>query len=282
MNRIDLTNPDGFALSDGTLAGVAELAQAAAVPAELETGKVYTIGSGQQQKLIDLTGDQYRDRPARTTGTVQVSDVDSLHHYWQIFADDRAQVYADRDAQRLIAVLDHADSMSTDWGKHRIVLQLRQSEAWAAWAGRDNKLTAQADFAEFLEDNRADIFDPASADLLEIAQSLQATTNASFKSGYKLVNGQKQLTYTETVSATAGENGTLAIPEVFTLRLPVYRGADVADEVIARLRYRIGNGQLVIGFKLYRPADVVDAAFNGVVQLVAEKIGRPVLRGTPA
>lgn len=278
-SRIDLTDVQ---LSEATLAAAAELGQAAGAPAALEIGKVYSLGTGHNHQLIDLTTDQYRDRPKHTAGTVQVDDVDSLHRYWQIFADDRAQVYANREQLRLIAVLDHADAEGTDWGKHRIHLPIKHSEAWAAWVGRDGRLSSQAEFAEFLEDNRADIFAPPSADLLEVAQSLQATTNASFKSGFKLVNGQRQLTYTEQVSATAGENGTLEIPTEFTLRLPVFRGTPVADELVARLRYRVADGRLAIGYKLNRPAEVVDAAFNGVIDAVTELIGRPVLRGTPA
>lgn len=278
-SRIDLTDVQ---LSEATLAAAAELGQAAGAPAELEIGKVYSLGIGTNHRLIDLTTDQYRDRPKRTAGDVVVDDVDSLHRYWQIFAGTQAQVYASREQLRLVAVLDHPDELDTDWADHRIILPLKHSEAWTAWKTRDNHLSSQADFAEFLEDNRADIFAPPSADLLEVAQSLQATTSASFKSGYKLVNGQRQLTYTEQVNATAGENGTLEIPAEFTLRLPVFRGAPVADELVARLRYRVADGRLAIGYKLNRPAEVVDAAFNGVIDAVTELIGRPVLRGTPA
>jgi uncharacterized protein YfdQ (DUF2303 family) len=144
------------------------------------------------------------------------------------------------------------------------------------------RLSDQLQQLVFIEDHRADIQSPPAADLLELAQTFQATTKVSFKSGSVLKSGQRQLQYVEETQASAGQKGNISIPDEFQLALRVYEGAEVADAVTARLRYRIdGDGRLGLMFVLDQLPDVVNAAFEGVIAQLDEQVGVPIMRGVP-
>lgn len=115
-----------------------------------------------------------------------------------------------------------------------------------------------------------------------IAQSIQATTKCDFESGILLANGQRRLSYLETTTARAGGKGDLEIPAQITLGIPVFVGAEAAEQMTARFRYRITNGRLVLRYKLDRPEDAAAEAFAAIVHAVDEHVGVPIMRGTPA
>lgn len=261
---------------------VANLAAQGAGPHHLEPGGYYAFQLGDRVHEVDLTGDRFADIPRRKTGLTTVRDVDSFAAYYAKHHDDASEVYADRDRLTITAVLDAHSADHPAWQEHRLTLALRHSKAWAAWAAFDGKLVEQEAFAEHLEDNRVDIAAPPAADMLEIAQSIQASTKAEFKSAKILASGARTLQYAEDVNARAGATGELTIPAGFVLRLPVFDGATFADEVTARFRYRISSGKLLLGYRLDRPADVVAAAFASVVQELGEACSATVLAGTPA
>jgi uncharacterized protein YfdQ (DUF2303 family) len=274
--------------------------RASAEAEELELGKYWIVPTRDGIEQIDLTGDAHRDYPRRIRQTVHLTHVDSLTAYWDKHSDTASEVYADRTKRTITAILDaHHPSydspngvVPTDanerprWQTHRAVLTLTYSDPIKAWLDSNNSLFTQSAFAEFVEDWMGYITDPEAADLVEMAQSFQATTKANFKSAFKLINGQRQLEYTEQIDATSSVKGaTIAVPTSITLRLPVWRGANTNEDFTARLRYRVnhnGPGQLGIGYKLDRVAETLDAAFEAEIAHVEEHVGRPVLRGTPA
>lgn len=251
-------------------------------PAEVEPGKFYVFRTPDGIRQLDLTGDQYRDTPARKQGITTVRDADSFAGYWGKHSDDNSEVYADADQLRVTAVLDADTATAARWGGHRLVLSLRETEAWQAWLALDGKLIEQQQFAEFVEDHLPEILEPAAAEMLEIAQSISGTVKAEFASGTRLATGQRQLSYVETVTAKAGQKGTLTIPETFVVGLLPFEGLTKGYQFTARLRYRINGSDLTIGYKLDRPGDVRDKAFADIVTAVGEQIATPILNGTPA
>jgi uncharacterized protein YfdQ (DUF2303 family) len=273
--------------TDSTVDAIASLARDAAEAEELTPGEFYAFRLGNQVHTIDLTGDEYRDAPRRRTGTTTVRDVPSFLALWGKFADGDSEVYANRDTRAIIAILNaHRDSTIVDgarFGDHRIILQLKHSEAFTAWNTINSRAMSQTAFAEFIEDHRSDVRTPTAADLLELAQDFQATSKVTFRSGTALKSGQRTLNYVEQIDATAGKNGQLEIPDELQLALPVFEGAQVADQVTARLRYRIdGDGRLALTVVLDQLTDVINAAFEGVIVEIAAGVAVPILRGTPA
>jgi len=271
------------AKSDGVQA-VIDVAQAATAPRTLALGEyhVLALGDGKHQ-TIDLTGDQYRDTPKRKRGEITVRDATSFLDYFGKHSDDGSEIYADVEALRVTAVLDahQADPGGARWGGHRLVLALRKTPSWLAWADKDGALLEQKAFAEFVEDNLVDIVAPSGATILEIAESFHATSKTAFTSGTRLANGDTKLAFSDETTAKAGRKGDITIPSVIKLGLRPFEGSD-PYELTARFRYRLEKDELRLGFRLDRPADVLTAAFADVRTALAAAVVQPVLNGTPA
>lgn len=270
---------------------IADLARAGVEPRALKLGQFHVVQGGAGEVVqLDLTGDRYRNNPGRLAAAVALTHTDSLLAYWDKHHDEESECYADRDKRTITAVLDahQGADQPTDqrarWQTHRATMTLTYSEALTAWLSHNGKLMGQVEFAEFCEDWMSVIVEPDAADLVEMAQQFQATTKASFKSGYKLSNGQRVLEYTETIDASV-KGDSIAVPTGIVLSMPIWRGANAREDMTARIRFRVnhgGPGQLGIGYKLDAPTEVVDTAFEAEVDRVEQHIGRPVLRGTPA
>ncbi|WNI15555.1 DUF2303 family protein [Actinacidiphila sp. ITFR-21] len=268
------------ATGDGVQA-IITTAQQAAAPAELTIGKVYAVRTSTGVERIDLTGEQYRDLPSRKTGTTTVRDAISFDAYWSKHATDDSEIYADADQLSVTAVLDAHSETAANWSGHRLHLRLRETDAWKAWTALDGKLLDQEQFAEHIEDRLPEILEPAAADMLEIAQSISGTVKADFAYGTRLATGARQFQYTETVTAKAGQKGTLTIPETFVVGLIPFEGSE-GYRLTARLRFKIEGSSLRIGYRLQQPGDLRRTAFADVVKTIAEQIETPILNGTPA
>lgn len=235
--------------------------------------------------LADAIYNKYRETPVRKQATVKVLDGASFIEYYNLFSDPNSRVFADETASRVLAILDYHGA-GTDggprWGEHRIQLDLRLSEEWLVWNGRngqENKFT-QMEFAEFIEDNTPDITTPDAATMLEMARTLEAKTEADFSSAIRLNNGQVQFTYSETVKGTYG-SGKVEIPEEFLISIPVYVGSPRIS-IRARLRYRINSGKLAIWYDLLRVGEIERKAFMTVLQEIKDGLKVGIINGSPA
>jgi uncharacterized protein YfdQ (DUF2303 family) len=261
---------------------IVEVATAAAQPWPLGDGR-YAIAmpQGGSVKVID-PDESLQPSPTRKSGTAYVLDVDSLAFLWDKQALPESELFADPKAFTITAVLN-ADQGAGDFAgfrDHRIHLQCVTTPAWKAWTALDGQLLSQDVFAEHLEDRLIDIARPSGAEMLELAQSFEASTKVEFKSAAVISSGQRQLLYEETTAARAGQKGSIDIPHTFDLGLKPFEGSD-AYKVTARFRYRIRDGHLQIGYKLERPEDVLRAAFDDVRTAASEACDRAVLVGTP-
>ncbi len=190
-------------------------------------------------------------------------------------------MYADVEKLSVTAVLDAHTDNTPRFGGHRLVLALRQTKAWGDWLRHDGKLLDQDTFANFLEDQLPYLETPDAATMLEIAQSIKATTKAEFQSSSRLTSGERKFVFTEDTKASAGSKGDLGIPEVFTIAIPPFENAN-AYRMTARFKYRIDRGTLLLGYKLEQPEERARAAFTDVLKSIGEGITTPILNGTPA
>ncbi|GAA3717973.1 DUF2303 family protein [Streptomyces tremellae] len=261
---------------------IIDAALRSAEPAELTPGKVYAFHTPRGIERVDLTGDEYRNAPARKTGTTIVRDAGSWLAYYEKHHDQQSEVYRDVEALNITAVLDAHTGDAPRFGRHRVTLALRTTKSWQAWAQRDGKWMDQEQFAAFLEERLPDLVTPDAATMLEIAQSIQGSTKAQFQSGTRLATGERKFSYVEDTTAKAGARGELTIPEVFTLGVIPFEGAD-RYSMTARFRYRIERGgELRLGYHLEQPEDRLAAAFAEVADTIANAIDEPVMNGTPA
>lgn len=268
-------SPDKKVTENGV---IANLAHRAAGPTQLDIGQVFLLPNGQ---VVDtLESELLRaDRPRRRRGSVDVYDVDSLLRLvTDLGAEHGAvRIYGAPGAMQFVAVLNDDDGQA-GWADHRIVLQVRRTPEWQRW--RDHQgLGDQASFAEHIERCRADIVAPPAADMLEIAQSFQATIDASFRGGARLKDGARQIGYVESVNATAGQEGHLVVPDAMSLRLRLFEGGGLA-EIEAPIRFRIRSGALSIGYELHGVEEAERVQFDAMRAIIEAEAGVPVVLGS--
>lgn len=253
---------------------IIETAQLAVEPTRLEPGQVYLVmGEDGNQRVVDTL--KYSEHPARTIADREVRDIRSFLTYLDKHSvEGQTEVYADPTTSKIVAVIDAHGPAGTHAGNqaHVLSLGLVHTNPWLKWKALDGKELTQLQFANFIEENAADIMDPTPATMLELAQHFQGATKVDWKSGQRLANGQVQLGYEETVEARAGQKGDLEIPAEFAIVLRPYVGGE-PYKVRARFRYRLAGGNVHMTYLLDRPEAVLENAFQDIVNVL--QIGIP-------
>lgn len=221
------------------------------------------------------------DEPPRRTGTVKLNDDGGFLEYWARQSDQGSYIYGSLQPAQFVAVLNEQQPNKPDWRDHRAVLTLTHSQEWNTWSGMNRKsFDGNEAFATWLEDNLVDITAPDPAKFMDIALNFKVQQGQTFSKAVNLDNGMIDLTYANTVEASAGA-GKVSIPGTFTIRVPVWSGLDaVAYEVTARFRFTLLNGALKIRYELIRPHKVVEQAFKDCLTKIETQAKTKVLFGS--
>lgn len=265
--------------------------ETAAVLTELTAAAIAPVSVGDHHYLVLPPGYEHRDiteavvktksAPARKSGTTHVHDVASLLQLCtdrkQENADATGYLYADIGRRSITAVWnDQRQAHTPGWRDHRAVFTAELTPEFKRWLEQDRKAMSQEAFAEFIEDNAADL--PDAQLLLEVAGTLSAKTDVQFRSARRLDNGQVQLGYVETINTSAGTEGQLTVPKIFAVGVRIFKAGN-GYLINARLKYRLTQGAVKFWYELDRPERAVELAFEGYVTEVREKSGFAVLLG---
>jgi uncharacterized protein YfdQ (DUF2303 family) len=283
MNSGSRDEPQQIQYSPSGIADAANLGREAersrGVPFEdVQSGLIARVlDRDERVEVVDL--EHTLGAPHHAHGEASIYDPTDFVSYVTRLAGKGTTLWADPDHHKITAIYDdHAAEDAPGWRRHRAVLCLRTDEEWSAWCDKDGKLGPQEWFAEFIEDHAASVVTPDAATMLEIATTFQAVRNASFERGTRLQSGDVQLRWAETTTASAGAKGHLEIPERFTVKLAPYLGVTPV-ELPARLRWRIRDGHLAIGYKLHRPDLAIREAFDRIRAQVAQNVKVPIHLG---
>lgn len=231
-------------------------------------------------QLSKLWDEALLPNPRRTKRVTKVDDIASFALYWQKYAMENSLIFASADAATITGIIDadvpHGDAM---WGSHRVELALVPSPEYVLWCGENGTAMKQDAFALFIEDNAPDILKPAPAAMVEMARTLEGTSESKFTGAVREKDGSHRMKFETVVDMRAGEKGELRIPDSFTLSIPIFaHGPRTAVE--ARLRYRVGpGGGCQMWYSLYRIEAAREKAFDEIVSAVRAETAAPVLLG---
>lgn len=257
--------------------------------------------------------DLYRQYPLARKGTVRLTTLDSFIAVVKRFSFETSAIFACDDMAKpsLTAIFDyHPDN---GWaaetespppmiqnGHHRASYAFPLSPEWQAWIGMDAKPMGMVEFARFLEDHIVDVsadpiekFGAASqafvkanrgnlatpTKLIEISRGLQIYESSVIKEAKNLSTGEAQFTFDS--QHTDGDGKPLVLPNMFSIVLPVFRGASDPFRLVARFRYRKTGEGLKFWYELWRPDLVFDTAFQESIAAVGSETGLPVYIGAP-
>jgi len=186
----------------------------------------------------------------------------------------KTTIFANPQTAALKAIIDYHTNVWPDHCHHAIEFAVPRSEQWNRWSSIDGKALPQIAFAEFIEENTADIVEPAAATFLDLVTGLQAKKAVSFESGVRLQDGSNQLVFAESIEAKG--RGTMTIPSEFAIGVPVFLNGE-AYKVKCLLRYRIHEGALTFTVKIHRRQFLEHTAFGDVCEVVAAGTELPVM-----
>jgi uncharacterized protein YfdQ (DUF2303 family) len=276
-----------FSAQLGTTAGagsaaVIEVAQQAVEPKILDRDETYAFLNA-DGAVVPASLERFRDRPDRRRGIYAPATVESFIDYVKKNEIAGTSVWVHPTEGRIRAVIDdHESQYAPGWGQHRAHLDLVPTPEWEFWMARNGELLAQDAFASHIEEGVRQIVNPNAADMLEIAQSFHAATDAKFRSRIVLASGEVRMAYDETIDAQAGKEGHIAIPQEFELAIAPFIGEE-PYKVMARFRYRVRGGTLQLGYSLIEPDLVVRDSLQRIHTRLSEEFGESgVFVGEPA
>ena len=224
-----------------------------------------------------------RAAPSIKRGLLKVHTPEALSTYAERHIDhDGTTIWAEIDHGRITVVLnDHYhEDPAPGWADHQVSLQLRRSEEWKAWTDIDGEWHTQEELALFLEEHLGDITDPDGSTLLEVTQTFNATSEATFTSTKRLADGTQQLVWNEDVQVSAGRAQHTAIPTDLTVALRPWVGVDPVA-VAGKFRFRISSGSLRLRVDLLRVAEASREAVDQAAIEVGDRLNLPIIEGTP-
>lgn len=237
--------------------------------------------------------------PKLVTQHVRMQTAESLSDYLNRFQNEDSVLFADIATDTIAAIVDYHGAPSGNvptketkpvegpvdsrgaarLGLHRATLVLPKSLEWQTWNKASGTLMSHLAFASFLEENSIDIKNPVGADLLELCRDLQVLNNVTFggtvrDGDYTTVNYAKE--------SDAAAKGGVQLPQSILLSIPVYFGEQPVP-IMAFMRRKIDDGDLLLGIQLSRAENVRQMEFHRIVDAVTSNVNHlTTVYGTPA
>ncbi len=209
--------------------------------------------------------------PTLTRQAVTLQTLDSLVDYCNRYKGENTVLFADIDANSIVAVIDYHAPEKAAHAAHRGSLKLAFSTEWTEWSRISGRLMEQLEFARFIEENGADVAAPIGAELLECVRDLQAHRKVNFIKAVRTSSENENFEWSEETEAKSRKGG-IEVPTKFQLSIPVYFGEPDAD-LFAFLRWKLGDGNLTLGIQLHRVEHVRQAIFKQIVMAAAGRTG---------
>jgi uncharacterized protein YfdQ (DUF2303 family) len=227
---------------------------------------------------IDEAIEKAQSNPNRKKGTKVLLDIDSMVVYAeQQDAQHNGYILCDPDAPSITAVFND-DLSIPGWRDHKAVFKPEKTPEFARWMAKNGQQMGQTEFAEFIEDNLADVPGQEGVDLLNMATTIAASSAINFSSAKRLQDGQTQLVYNEVIDAKAGADGSMKIPQKFSIGVRIFKNGE-GYKLTARLKYRLHSGNVKFWYELERPERAIEDAFAAYIAVLREKTTYTVLLG---
>jgi len=272
------------------------------------------------QPALDLI-DKYTPRPAplRTKGMAKIESLGSFIAHVERFKREETALFIRREPPQIEAVYDYDQTAEPAYREHRASFDFKPTVAWRAWKDAHGQALSQSQFAEFLEEQGADLIDPDK--LPEDSAALASVREAELSVGAKCVHpqgireltrgleyhvrcaradltnlrdGTRKVKFEEKLESKEGSElqipGLFAIAvELFDARLPDSEGVVKASRYVLPVRLRVrpgrtndGEGAGLVWTLLLCGVDrCVDMALSEAAERVTKDTGCPLFWGSP-
>lgn len=239
-------------------------------------------GDGLTSRVVDVRHDAPEAFPPRTVDNRIVTDTASLlaEVDRRPLLDGQSTVWGNRKTGEITVVYDELKQDADDNYTHRrdrLTLRFVPDPDWATLRKvADGAFHGQDEFGDLIESAGHLITSHPAAELMEIIDSIRASSKGAFESKIRRDTGAQHLTYSEEVSVKAGSSSrALEVPREITLTARPFEDYPEVS-VTCWLRLRINSGQLHLGLFPQPYEHLVRAAWNQVTEGLSDKLGVPV------
>lgn len=257
---------------------VVEVTRAGMFAQEVNPGEIYLVRDADgDTSVVDL--DRYLTVPRGYRAFDRTVDTpEDFIEFLKAHNLGDAEIWAHlNDTRSAITVTAWLDANTHR--RQQISLRFATTQRWREWQNIDGGFYEQAPFAEFIESHASDIQTPDAATMLEVAQSLRASTSTAFESSQKLSNGETRFVYKEDIEGKAGKAGELSIPDQISIAVQPFTSSS-AFKIDAKFRYRITNRELKLGVKFLNADRMVERVFTETVETLRKADVAPVYLGS--
>jgi uncharacterized protein YfdQ (DUF2303 family) len=252
---------------------------AMAKPFEINGRPAVMLPEGGSLKLLP----ELMETPERIKKTVNLRTIEAFIEYHNRYSNADSTIFANIDEGRFQSVLDyHTAPDFADNCDHIAVYTCPETREWQEWKAKSEEWMSQESFAIFLQDHHLQIFKPTpdefkpeeldvvldklpdSTRMIEIAKTLQVTSESKAISGQNLHNGAMKISYTDEVDGRAGPNSDIEIPTYFLLGIQLFKGGK-HYMVLCRLKYRKDGPSIRLRYELVRPYKAHERAVLDVI-----------------
>lgn len=221
--------------------------------------------------------------PQRVKASASFCEIDSFIHYVNRHKTTNTTVVCNPDAGSFKAIIDYLRPTPAtgvlDRGEHIAEFTLKHTPQAAAWLAIIKNPVAQSVFAEFLEDRYGDIVEPAGAEVLQLAKTLEIKSDVAFKSVQRKLDGEYNISFEETQVGKAGTSGEITIPCMFLLQIPYYQGGPEL-QIPVRIRFKLQGSQVFFRLHIIDHATIIAKEIVSYRERLEEKLILPVLAGS--
>lgn len=258
---------------------------------------------------VDEHFDMYRAKPLYRRGVACVHRLESLIEHANRFKSADSAIFAHEAGARINIPYDYhpagPDPTKAGWGRHEAVYEAKASREWKRWIERGQQKMDQVDFAEFIEDNVADVMEVPDflkggdaqtdadkellalvqkiegrpcgpAKLMELSRGLKVFSQEEAAVEVKLDSGEARVVMSE--KHLGADKKPLSIPSMFLVSIPVFIGGPLW-RVPIRLRYRKHGGSIVWFIQPYGEDRIRRVAFEEDCLRVSAETELPLFWG---
>ncbi len=277
-------------MSDNSIA-----ARAAVRPAETITpigvgwdvdGPIYMVTAngenGLETEVVDVREGAPNAFPPRVAQPRCVTDVASLlaEVARRPLLPGVSTVWARRPAGTVTVIYNDLDGCADEQYTRRddqLTLQFVADPDWKTiLKTADGQFHGQEAFGDLIESAGHLITSHQTAELMEIVDSIRASSKGAFESKIRRDTGEQHLLYSEEISTKAGSaTRALEVPREITLSAAPFEDYPRID-VTCWLRLRINSGQLMLGLFPQPFEHLIRNAWTDVIAGLSDALGVPV------
>lgn len=264
------------------------------------------VEHGFELQSVEKFIEEMREKPKRRKGTLTAYDLESFVALTNGFKSENSVMFGTTSvtetsftaALKSVLNFDPASPNNTeaDNGDHVVGYAFPLSNELKVWLGKNKTPFNAKEFAEFLEDNIADLIIPkvdgfktqfgderpafaSPSKIFELSRGIEVRVDEKVSNYFRNADGSFNLQYTQENKDAAGN--ALKLPEWFCLGVPVFDGGEVY-QIPMRLKFRVKEGQVAWSFDMYRKNDTFNAAFADACDQATKETDLPLFNGSPA